>query len=96
MFIAINEPGLRLYGEIDSPVQLNEVLDKLSATMIRKVLKATGDNRSLTARILGIKRTTLVQRLKREAITRRARISWASVTTGVTYETVNEDTVVNY
>ncbi len=57
-------PGLR--GS--SPHTLKESLEKLEVDMISKALKFSGGNKEKAAKLLGIKRTTLVEKIKRKNI----------------------------
>lgn len=91
MFISINEPGVRLYGEVEHPVKLATLTNIIATSMIKKVLRATGNNKSLTSRLLGVKRTTLIDRLHKNALYRRARDGWSKEIKGVAYEIFDKE-----
>jgi len=51
-------------------MDLNEMISGMEEVLIRQALQRTGGNRNKAARLLGLKRTTLVEKLKRKKITR--------------------------
>lgn len=46
-------------------IALDAYLDQIERSLIEQALERAGDNRSEAARLLGINRTTLVEKLKR-------------------------------
>jgi DNA-binding protein Fis len=53
-----------------SGIDLGEALQKLEGGLIEQALERVGGNRTLAANLLGINRTTLVEKLKRRDTTR--------------------------
>lgn len=47
-------------------IDLNSVLAKIEIALVAKALAETGGNRAAAARLLQIKRTTLVEKLKKQ------------------------------
>ncbi|RMG60616.1 MAG: sigma-54-dependent Fis family transcriptional regulator [Deltaproteobacteria bacterium] len=62
-------PGDELVAaENPFPVNLKEAVDRLEIEMIKKALKMAGGNKEMAASLLGIKRTTLIEKIKRKNI----------------------------
>jgi DNA-binding NtrC family response regulator len=58
----------QLFGDIHVPdegLSFNTVVSSLEKTLILKTLEKTGGNKKLAAELLGLKRTTLLEKLKR-------------------------------
>lgn len=56
-----------MYGLPDLPVDLSKLLAEIEDEYITNALKATGGLRGAAAKLLGLKRTTLLERLRRRA-----------------------------
>ncbi len=59
-------PGVLRDAEPDYPGDLKEAIEKLESHMIEKALSMSGGNKEAAANLLGIKRTTLVEKIKRK------------------------------
>lgn len=65
MFVAIDTEGIQLYGQIKAPVKLQDAMDEIERQIIRRAFVAMGGNNSMTARALGLNRTTFIHKVKR-------------------------------
>jgi hypothetical protein len=77
MLVAVNNGRVCLYGEIFAPVDLPEALKMIEAAIIERTIEACGGNKSMAAKILKLKRSTVV--MKRRVYNRQGWISkqWA-------------------
>ena len=57
--------GLSSFAAHDEPIDLNSAVAEFERALIESALRKTGGNRSKAARLLGIGRTTLLDKLKR-------------------------------
>ncbi len=57
-----------LNSENPFPINLKEAVERLEVEMIKKALKMAGGNKEMAAGLLGIKRTTLIEKIKRKNI----------------------------
>jgi DNA-binding NtrC family response regulator len=74
--LASASPMARLGGDIefgDSGINLNEIVSTMERSLILKALERTGGVRSKAAQILGLNRTTLLEKLKKMGIEQQKR-----------------------
>lgn len=77
MLVGINTEAMMLYGELRPPLNLDATLKTIEEHLIQRVLQYTGDNKKMAAKILGVKRTTLIEKVRRLAELKRAKQGWA-------------------
>lgn len=65
MFISIDTEQIQLYGQIRAPVNLQRAINEIERQIINRAFVAMGGNNKLTARVLGLNRTTLIEKVKR-------------------------------
>lgn len=59
-------PDISRDPEAQFPINLREAVDSLESDMIQKALELSGGNKEMAANLLGIKRTTLVEKIRRK------------------------------
>ena len=58
------------YGALpEAGIDLTQFIEELENTLIKQALERTGNNRNQAAKLLGLNRTTLVERIKKRRIT---------------------------
>jgi DNA-binding NtrC family response regulator len=58
--------GLSSFAGHDEPIELGKAVAEFERALIESALRKTGGNRSQAARLLGIGRTTLLDKLRRQ------------------------------
>lgn len=72
MLVAIEQGSVTLMGEIRPPLNLKRTMHVIEDHIIAKVLQECNGHRGQAAKILGLGRTTLIEKMHSAALRRRA------------------------